>query len=75
MAALVEEGGHLTQTTLRPLLTPDQVAATVAKSRRSVYRLHQCGELPAVRVGGVLRFRAEDVRKYILRQRTGGAVA
>jgi excisionase family DNA binding protein len=75
MTVIVYEGGQLTQTTpLTPLLSPDQVAATLGKSRKSVYRHHQCGELPAVRVGGVLRFRPEDVHDYI-RRRTESAAA
>lgn len=48
-----------------PLLTADQVAATLGVCRETVYRLARAGELGAVRVRRALRFRSEDVRAYL----------
>jgi excisionase family DNA binding protein len=57
-------------TPLAPLHSPAEVAAAFKISRKGVYRLHESGELPAIRIRGVLRFRSEDLRDYLLRQRS-----
>lgn len=51
-----------------PLLTPAQVQALLAVSRRWVYQAAQDGRLPCVRVGGPdgpLRFRADELERLI----------
>lgn len=57
-----------TQTGSQPLLTPDEVASLLQISRKSVYRL-AAQTLPAIRIGGLLRFRPADLVAYIERQR------
>jgi len=47
------------------LLTPEDVAARLAISVKSVYRLAASGSIGSVRVGGLLRFRPESLRDYI----------
>jgi excisionase family DNA binding protein len=51
-----------------PMMTVAEVSSYLSLSARSVYRL--VGELPALRVGGRWRFRARDVDRWLLKQRT-----
>jgi excisionase family DNA binding protein len=51
------------------LLTPDDVAAYLRVSKKSVYRLVSSDALPAVRIGGLLRFNRDAVRRYVETQR------
>lgn len=46
------------------LLTVQNVADLLAVSATTVYRLKRRGELPFVKVGGSLRFRAQDVAAF-----------
>jgi excisionase family DNA binding protein len=60
-AAVVQEERELQQ-----LLTGGDVARVLGVSRKTVYRLVESRDLPAVRVGGkLLRFRSGDVARYI----------
>lgn len=38
---------------------------------RTIYRLIQTGDLPAVRIGGQWRFRRSDLDAWLNRQRAG----
>ena len=51
-------------------LTSKDVARWLNVSERSVTRLVERGDLRAHRVGGVLRYDPEDVRRYIERTAT-----
>lgn len=46
------------------LWTADQTAAFLACSKSSVYGKAESGELPCLRVGGLLRFDPGEVRKW-----------
>ena len=48
-----------------PLLTLKQVAVVLGLSERSVRRIIQAGDLPAIRVGGSPRIRSADLRAYL----------
>lgn len=50
------------------LLTVGEVARILHISRSLMYELTQRGDLPSVRIGRVLRFRADDIRRYIQQQ-------
>jgi excisionase family DNA binding protein len=50
------------------MMTVAEVSNYLSLSARSVYRL--VGELPALRVGGRWRFRARDVDRWLLKQRS-----
>lgn len=49
------------------LRTVDELAGDLNVSRWMIYRLVRSGELRAVRVGERLRFRPEDVERYLER--------
>lgn len=49
----------------RPLLTTKEVAARLAVSEKTIRRLTKRGELPAVRVGGTVRYDPAEVRSYV----------
>ena len=51
------------------LLTLDDLAEYLSVSRRTIYRLLGGNNLPAYRVGGQLRFRREDVDKWLENKR------
>ncbi len=43
-----------------------QTASFFRASKSWVYKQHEKGSLPAIRLGGLLRFRPEDVRSYLV---------
>jgi excisionase family DNA binding protein len=47
------------------LLSPAQVAAQLSVNRETVYRLIARGELPAARVGALLRVTPTDLAAYL----------
>ena len=47
------------------LLTVGEVAATMAVSNMTVYRLIKSGQLAAIRVGKNYRIRESDVNRYL----------
>ena len=51
------------------LLTLDDLAKFLNISRRTVYRLLKASDLPAYRVGGHMRFRRDDIEKWLDNQR------
>jgi excisionase family DNA binding protein len=55
------------------LYTVDDVAALLAVSRKTVYRLTRRGELVPSRVGERLRFRPSEIDDYLERNRIGAA--
>lgn len=46
-------------------LTVKQVAMRLGKNRETVYRWIRAGDLPAVRIGGQLSIRLEDLREFV----------
>jgi len=52
-----------------PLLTINGACAALVVSRRTIYRLVSQGDLVAVRVGERLRFRPEDIERYLEERR------
>ncbi len=52
-----------------PLLTVKDVCALLQLSDRTVYLLTANGRLPAVRIGGSLRYEREQLERYIESQR------
>lgn len=54
-----------TPTLGQPLLTDREVAELLGVSRTTVRRLRYDGELPYVRIAGVVRMRPEDVARYV----------
>jgi excisionase family DNA binding protein len=46
---------------IRPLLTADDVAATLRLSPKTVRKLAASGEIPSVRIAGSVRFRRDDL--------------
>jgi len=49
---------------LERLLTAEEVAPLLGVSRSMVYKLRRTGELPAAKVGSLLRFHPDAVRGY-----------
>ncbi len=48
-----------------PLLRVGVVAARLALSKQQVYVLAECGALRAAKIGGALRFDADDLERFI----------
>ena len=55
---------------IKDFLTPDDLAAVLAISRATVYRLIGRRQIAFIKVGGGLRFRRADVEKYLDNNRT-----
>jgi excisionase family DNA binding protein len=53
---------------LRPLLTVPELADRLRVGRTTVYRLVNSGSIRAVTVGQRIRFRPEDVDRYLERE-------
>jgi excisionase family DNA binding protein len=49
------------------LLTPAEAAALARASRKAIYRWANTGQLGSVRLGRLLRIRADDLREFIER--------
>lgn len=52
------------------LMTPEEVAKLMRISKTGVYRLVESRVVPFYRVGGVLRFRKQDLIAYLKSKRT-----
>jgi excisionase family DNA binding protein len=50
---------------LKAFFTPEELAEFLAISRATVYRLVGQRQLPFHKIGGVLRFKKEDIEKYL----------
>ena len=59
------ESSKLPPEQFEPLLTLKQVAVVLGLSERSVRRIIQAGDLPAIRIGGSPRIRSADLRAYL----------
>lgn len=56
---------------MNALLTPAQVAALLAVSRRTVQRMAEAGELPGLRVGSQWRFSPDRLAEWQAARTTG----
>jgi excisionase family DNA binding protein len=70
MSGRVREPGarhdqELTPDRAEPLLRPEAVARLLACSPKTVYGWAASGRLPSVRLGRLVRFRAQDIRRFI----------
>lgn len=54
---------------VRPLFTKVSASEYLGLSERTLDRIVRDGELPAYRVRGQLRFRFEDIERYLAAQR------
>ncbi len=54
-----------------PLWTVAELAAYLQASRSWVYHQAECGRLPSLRIGGLLRFSPVAVRAYALTTKRG----
>jgi excisionase family DNA binding protein len=59
------EIGSNAKTGIRAFYTPDELAEYLAISKATVYRLVGKRQLPFHKIGGVLRFRREDIERYL----------
>lgn len=57
-------------TTIEGLLTVREASQILRINRYLIYRLARDGDLPAIRVGRMVRFRPEDLREWIEKHRT-----
>lgn len=51
------------------LISVEEVAKYLGISKRTVYRLHEAGQLPAYRIGRLLRFKEGEIEEYLENQR------
>lgn len=58
---------------MTPLLTPAQVAALLSVSRRTVTRMAESGELPGLRVGGLIRISQRAFNAWVVDREGGSA--
>jgi excisionase family DNA binding protein len=66
--------GNGRESSLAPLLRPNDVARMLAVSRAWVYDAARTGRIPSVRLGGEdgpLRFIAEDIERWLAETRAG----
>jgi excisionase family DNA binding protein len=61
----------MTTTTAQPLLSVREAAELLRVSRRTVYTLVERDGLPAVRIGGLIRFVPSAVEEWLDAQRAG----
>lgn len=54
---------------MEPLIGTDEVAQLLGLTPRTVYALVNRGALPAYRIGRLVKFRPEEVAKFIDRSR------
>ncbi|MFZ0931742.1 MAG: helix-turn-helix domain-containing protein [Syntrophobacteraceae bacterium] len=50
---------------MKAYFTPDELAEYLAISKATVYRLVNKRQLPFNKVGGMLRFRKDDIERYL----------
>lgn len=62
-----------TNTELTPLWRAADVARYLSCSKSSVYQKAEAGILPAIRIGGLLRFDPDTVRRWALSDSSSGA--
>ena len=52
-------------TELPEIMTAGDVAKVLKITPHTVYRRHRDGDLPGIRIGGAVRFRAEDIKQLL----------
>ena len=57
--------GSNAENKIKAFFTPDELADFLAISKATVYRLVNKRQLPFHKIGGVLRFRKDDIEKYL----------
>ena len=57
--------GSNAENIIKAFFTPDELAKFLAISKTTVYRLVNRRQLPFNKVGGVLRFRKDDIERYL----------
>lgn len=57
--------GSNAQNKMKAYFTPDELAEYLAISKATVYRLVNKRQLPFNKVGGMLRFRKDDIERYL----------
>ena len=57
----------------RPLLTVEEAAARLRVSRPTMYRLANAEIVPALRVGGLIRFDAAELEEWLYSDVDGGS--
>jgi len=62
---LLKENLSIEEKTLSRLLNAQEVAAALNMGLSTVYQLVERGELPSIRIGRSVRFRPEDLEKFI----------
>ena len=74
MSTVKQEGFPVTPTDSPEVLlvSPQDAARLVSLSRSNVYKLIKAGELPSVKIGGLVRVSVPALRAWIARQTTGG---
>ena len=60
---------------LEPLWDANQAAKFMGVSRSWVYQRVEAGLLPHIRVGGLVRFEPEAIRKFLRHDRVGASTA
>lgn len=48
--------------------TPDEIAAVLRVTKKTVYKLIKSGELPVLRVGSLFRITEDQLQSYLQRQ-------
>jgi excisionase family DNA binding protein len=62
-----------TQTVPLILLTPEQTSHALGISERMLWDLTNQGEIPRVKIGRLVRYRARDLEAWAARQSTGNS--
>ena len=62
--------GSNAENKIKAYFTPDELAEYLAISKATVYRLVNKRQLPFRKIGGVLRFRIDEIEKYLETERT-----
>ena len=54
------------------LLSVEELAKYLQLNEQTIYRKVDSGEIPSVRLGGAIRFRQEDIDKWLTKRTKGG---
>lgn len=60
---------------MQQLITASQLATVLACSKQTVYQRAADNEIPHVKIGGLVRFDAEEIERWLESQRRGPAVS
>ena len=61
--------GSNAENNTKAYFTPDELAKHLAVSKATVYRLVNKRQLPFRKIGGVLRFRIDEIERYLESER------